>query len=163
MNCLRNRLTSAIKNSIILDANLNIKDGQIMNRKNARENAFLLLFESIVKNDETAQEIFEKAVEVRALECDDFVKRVFFGAYENSGVIDALIEKKLVGWKKERVSPVSKAILRLATYELMFEDDIPGKVSINEGIELAKKYDDEKTYGFVNGVLNAVAEELDKK
>ncbi len=134
-----------------------------MNRKNARENAFLLLFESIFKKDETAEEIFDKAVNARALECDDFVKRVFFGAYENAEVIDALIEKKLVGWKKERVSHVSKAILRLATYELMFEDDIPGKVSINEGIELAKKYDDEKTYGFVNGVLNAVAEELGKK
>ena len=134
-----------------------------MNRKEARENAFLLLFESIVKKDETAQEIFDKAIDVRALECDDFVKRIFFGAYESAEVIDAMVEKKLVGWKKERVSPVSKAILRLATYELMFEDDIPGKVSINEGIELAKKYDDEKTYGFVNGVLNAVAEELGKK
>lgn len=134
-----------------------------MNRKNARENAFLLLFETIFKKDETAEEIFDKAVNVRELECDDFVKRVFFGAYENAEVIDSLVEKKLVGWKKERVSPVSKAILRLSTYELMFEDDIPGKVSINEGIELAKKYDDEKTYGFVNGVLNAVAEELGKK
>ena len=134
-----------------------------MNRKNARENAFILLFESVFKNDETAEEIFEKATSVRELECDEFVKRVFFGAYENSAVIDSLIEKNTVGWKMERVSPVSRAILRLATYEIMFEDDIPGKVSINEAIELAKKYDDEKTYGFVNGVLNAVAKELGKK
>ncbi len=134
-----------------------------MNRKLARENAFLLLFESIFKTDETAAEIFEKAVSVRALEVDDYVKRVFFGAYENSAVLDELIEKKLVGWKKERVSPVSKAILRLGAYEIMFEEDIPSVVSINEGIELAKKYDDEKTYGFVNGVLNAVAKALDKK
>ena len=134
-----------------------------MNRKNARENAFILLFESVFKNDETAEEIFDKATNVRGLECDDFVKRIFFGAYENSAIIDSLIEKKTVGWKMERVSPVSRAILRLATYEIMFEDDIPGKVSINEAIELAKKYDDEKTYGFVNGVLNAVADELGKK
>ncbi len=134
-----------------------------MNRKTARENAFLLLFESVVKNDETAEEIFEKATSVRELEVDEYVKRAFFGAYENSAVIDGLIEKKTVGWKKERISPVSRAILRLAVYELMFEDSIPGKVSINEGIELAKKYDDEKTYGFVNGVLNAAAEALDKK
>ena len=134
-----------------------------MNRKTARENAFILLFESVFKNDETAEEIFEKATNIRDLECDDFVKKVFFGAYENAAVIDSLIEKKTVGWKMERVSPVSRAILRLATYELMFIDDIPGRVSINEAIELAKKYDDEKTYGFVNGVLNAVAEELGKK
>ena len=134
-----------------------------MNRKTARENTFLLVFESIVKRDETAEEIFDKATNVRALEVDEYAKRVFFGSYENATVIDELVEKKLVGWKKERVSPVSKAILRLAAYEMMYEEDIPAKVSINEGIELAKKYDDEKTYGFVNGVLNAVAEELGKK
>ncbi len=134
-----------------------------MNRKTARENTFLLIFESIVKSDETAEEIYAKATEIRALEVDEYVKRVFFGAYENASVIDSLAEKKFVGWKKERVSPISKAIIRLATYEMMFESDIPGKVSINEGIELAKKYDDENTYGFVNGVLNAVAEALDRK
>ncbi len=134
-----------------------------MNRKTARENAFLLVFESIVKGDETSEEIFAKATEVRALEVDEYVKRVFFGACDNAAVIDELTEKKYVGWKKERVSPVSRAIIRLAAYEMMFEEDIPAKVSINEGIELAKKYDDEKTYGFVNGVLNAVAEALNKK
>ncbi len=134
-----------------------------MNRKTARENAFLLIFESIVKNDETAEEIFTKATDIRALEVDDYVKRVFFGAYENASVIDELTEKKYIGWKKARVSPVSRAIIRLSAYEMMFENDIPAKVSINEGIELAKKYDDDKTYGFVNGVLNAVAVALDKK
>ena len=134
-----------------------------MNRKTARENTFILLFEGVCKNEETAEEIFNKAVEYREFQYDDFVKKIFFGAYENAQIIAETVEASLQGWKKERVSPVSKAILRLSTYELMFEDDIPGKVSINEGIELAKKYDDEKTYGFVNGVLNAVAEELGKK
>lgn len=134
-----------------------------MNRKTARENTFLLIFESVFKKDETAEEIFEKAKSIRELECDDYVKRVFFGSYENASAIDSLVEKNLVGWKTERVSPVSKAILRLAAYELMFEEDIPGRVSINEAIELSKKYDDEKSYGFVNGVLNAVAESLGKK
>ena len=58
---------------------------------------------------------------------------------------------------KERISPVSMAILKLGCYEIMFMEDIPSKVSINEAIELSKKYDDEKSYSFVNGVLNAVA------
>ena len=110
-----------------------------MNRKTARENAFLLLFESIFRSEDTAEEILDMAKSVRSLEVDEYVSRVFFGAYQNAVVIDALIEKNLVGWKAERISPVSRAILRLATYEMMFEDDIPGKVSINEGIELAKK------------------------
>ena len=111
-----------------------------MNRKTARENAFILLFEQACKTDETAEEIFEKAVSCRELECDEYVKTVFFGVCENMTVIEDAIERNLQGWNKERVSYTARAILRLATYELMFMDDIPPKVSINEAIELSKKY-----------------------
>lgn len=131
-----------------------------MQRKLARENAFILIFESVCKKEETAEEIFEKATEVRGLEYDDYVKTVFFGSYENSAVIGAAMEKHFKGWKIERVSPVSVAILRLACYEIMFMEDIPHRVSINEAIELSKKYDEEKSYAFVNGVLNAVARDF---
>jgi N utilization substance protein B len=134
-----------------------------MNRKTARENTFILLFEGVCKGDETAEEIFAKAVEYRDFEYDDYVKGVFFGAYENAQIIGETVETSLCGWKKERVSPVSTALFRLATYEMMFLEDIPAKVSINEAIELSKKYDDEKAYVFVNGVLNAVAEKLGRK
>ena len=130
-----------------------------MQRKIARENAFILLFESVCKSDETAEEIFVKATETRGLEVDDFVKTVFFGAYENRDKIDAAMEKHLLGWKKSRVSPVSRAILLLAGYEVLFAPDIPGRVSINEAVELSKKYDDEKAYSFINGVLNALVKE----
>ena len=131
-----------------------------MQRKLARENAFILIFESVCKKDETAEEIFEKATEVRSLEVDEYVKKVFFGSYENSEKITEALDKHLKGWKKERISPVSMAILKLACYEIMFLEDIPAKVSINEAVELAKKYDDEKSYSFVNGVLNAVSVEF---
>ena len=134
-----------------------------MNRKTARENAFILLFEAECKTDESVTEIFEMAKSVRDLETDDYVKGVFFGVNTNKKFIDEVIEKCLVNWKKERVSIVSKALLQLATYEIAFVDDIPTKVSINEAIELSKKYDDEKAYIFVNGVINAVAETLAKK
>ena len=130
-----------------------------MNRKEARENAFLLLYEGVCKKDESAEEILEKATEERALEINDFVKDVFFGAYQNMETLESVIAKNLVGWKKERVSLVSMAILRLGAYEILYREDIPAKVSINECIELSKKYDDEKTYIFVNGVLNAIAKE----
>ena len=130
-----------------------------MQRKLARENAFILIFESICKKDESAEEILEKATEERALEINDFVKDVFFGAYQNMEALESVIAKNLVGWKKERVSLVSMAILRLGAYEILYREDIPAKVSINECIELSKKYDDEKTYIFVNGVLNAIAKE----
>ena len=134
-----------------------------MQRKLARENAFILIFESICKKDETNEEIFNKAVEVRELEYDDYVKTVFFGSAEHTEEINEATEKHFKGWKSDRISPVSRAIIRLAAYEIMFMDDIPSRVSINEAIELAKKFDDEKSYSFVNGVLNAVALEFDKK
>ena len=134
-----------------------------MQRKKARENAFILIFESVCKKDETAEEIFTKATEIRDLEYDDYVKEVFFGAYQQASVIAEAVEKNLKGWALQRISPVSMAVIRLAAYEMMFCDDIPSKVSINEAIELSKKYDDEKSYTFVNGVLNALAAEYSDK
>ena len=134
-----------------------------MQRRAARENAFILIFESIFKDDEVAEEIFLKATEIRGLEYDDYVRDTFFGSYENRFVIEEAVEKHLTGWKKERISPVSKALIRLGAYEIMFVSDIPARVSINEAVELAKKYDDEKSYSFVNGVLNALSEEYSAK
>ena len=134
-----------------------------MQRKLARENAFILIFERVCKKDESGEEIFEKAVSSRELEYDDYVKNVFFGSVEHASEIEAATEKHFKGWRSDRISPVSRAVISLATYEIMFMSDIPARVSINEAIELAKKYDDEKSYSFVNGVLNAVAEEYGKK
>ena len=108
-----------------------------MNRKTARENAFILLFEKEIKTEETFEEIFLKATTERELEVNEYVKEVFFGNFENEKIIEHKIEECLVGWKKERVSYVAKAIIKLATYELMFIEDIPVKVSINEAIELS--------------------------
>ena len=135
-------------------------EDKFMQRKQARENAFMLIFGSVCKSDETAEEIFSKATELRGLEYDQYVTDVFFGAYENAALLDEKMEKHLKGWKKERISPVSLATLRLGCYEMLFMEDIPAKVSINEAVELSKKYDDEKSYSFVNGVLNAVANEI---
>ena len=134
-----------------------------MNRKTARENTFLLLFEKTIRPDTVPQEIFTLAVEERCLETDKYVEDVFYGSNENLDLIYDLIEKSLIGWKKERVSYVSRAILVLAVYEMMFRDDIPVKVTINEAIELSKKYDEDRAYVFVNGILNSIAEKLNKK
>ena len=134
-----------------------------MNRKTARENTFILLFENSIKTEETFEEIFQKATEVRGLEFDEYVKKVFFGVAENEKILDMKIEECLVGWKKERISYVTKAILKLSAYELMFMEDIPAKVSINEAIELSKHYDEDKAYVFVNGVLNKIAESIGRK
>ena len=134
-----------------------------MNRTEARENAFILLFEADCHDDETALEIFEYAEQFRDFEINDYVKTVFFGVFERRKEISELIEANLVGWNKKRISPVSRAILALSTFEMLALDDVPARVAINEAVELSKKYDDEKTYIFVNGVLNVVADTLNVK
>ena len=85
-----------------------------------------------------------------------------FGAWENLDKCDELIKTAAVRWQIARISPVERSILRLSVYQLMICDDIPSKVVINEGIELAKKYSTESSSGFVNGVLDAVLKNIKK-
>ena len=73
---------------------------------------------------------------------------------EHLSEIDALIGASAVGWTLSRISRVSLSILRLACYEMLFRPEIPPLVSLDEAVELAKTYDDDNAYAFVNGVLN---------
>ncbi len=128
-----------------------------MTRKEAREAVFSLLFEKDFRKDATPEEVFDGAVEFRSLEADEYVRSTYFGAIEKMPFCDELIEKYSRGWKISRISPVSRAIMRLSVYEMYFRDDVPDNVSLNEAIELVKRFDDaDKARSFVNGVLNSV-------
>ncbi|MHC5059971.1 MAG: transcription antitermination factor NusB [Planctomycetota bacterium] len=81
-------------------------------------------------------------------------------AWENLEVCDELIKTAVVKWELARLSQVDRSILRLSAYQLNFCRDIPGKVVINEAIELAKKYSAEPSPRFVNGVLDAILRKL---
>ncbi len=131
-----------------------------MTRSEARKNALELLFEREFRQDESNEEIFATSCESREIENDPYIKAVYFGVCENVETIDEEINKNAKGWKAARLSKVSRSILRLCIYEMMYEKDIPIRVSINEGIELAKLYEDEKARPFINGVLNAVKNSL---
>lgn len=72
---------------------------------------------------------------------------------EHIDEIDALINEKSTGWKTSRMAKVDLSIIRIAVYEIKFEDDIPFKVSVNEAVELAKKYGADESPAFVNGIL----------
>ena len=133
-----------------------------MTRREAREAALELLFEMGFRPDDAPETILDRAMQMREIEINEYVKRIFFGVAEKQEFIDALLEKHSHGWKKTRISPVSRAAIRLAIYEIYFCDDVPDTASINEALELVKKYDDaDKVKPFVNGVLNAVLK--DKK
>jgi len=132
-----------------------------MKRKEAREQVVALLFETEFKTDENTAEVYAISVENREIPTDDYIKRAYFGVYENKEKIDELLGTHSNGWKTHRLSKLSRSVMRLAVYEMLFEEDIPYSVSINEAIELTKKYDDPKARAFVNGVLNSVKNELE--
>ena len=134
-----------------------------ISRREAREILAGLLFETEFRTDEDVNGIFALACEDRDIPDVEYIRRGYFGIYDNAAQIDEMIGKHSKGWKTERMSRVSRAVLRLAVYELAFCDDIPSRVSINEAIELTKKYDDDKAKAFVNGILNAVKNDVGEK
>ncbi len=131
-----------------------------MTRREAREAALSLIFEMDFHPDTAPEEILERACAMREFETNEYITRVFCGIKENLEFVDGLIAKYSHGWTQARISPVSRAVMRLAIYEMYFCDDVPDTAAINEAIELVKKYDDaERVRPFVNGVLNSVLKE----
>lgn len=132
-----------------------------MKRRAEREQAFLLIFERSIHNN-PMETIIENAGECREMEFSDFATKTALGVEQNEMVIDQKIENSILGWKMNRLSKVSLALMRLAIYEMMFEPEIPIRVSINEVIDLAKKYGGREDAPFINGVLGTVAKEMDE-
>lgn len=131
-----------------------------ISRRESREQILGLLFETEFHPDVAPAEIYRLAVEDREIATDDYIREVYFGVLEKKAEIDAYISKYSKGWSVDRIAPVTRNILRLAVFEMLTRKDIPLRVSINEAIELAKKYDDEKAKAFVNGILNSVKDEI---
>ncbi len=127
-----------------------------MTRKQAREEAFILVFEKEF-NDDSLQDVLSLAEEIREIKADEYIKNVFFGVYENVETIDEIISNNAVGWSIKRITKTALAILRLAIYEIKYYDDVPVSVSINEAVELAKKYATKEDASFINGILSTVA------
>lgn len=130
-----------------------------MTRKQAREEAFILVFEKEF-NDNGIEDILEAAAEARDLEPDEYINAVFKGVYGHLEELDSLISENLVGWSIGRISKTALCIMRLAIFEMKYLEDIPVSVSINEAVELCKKYAAENDASFVNGILSTVAKAL---
>ena len=122
-------------------------------RREAREQLVALLFEAEFRADEDHREIFAISTEEREIPLDDYIKRAFYSIFENMEEIDGMIGVHSHGWKTHRLSRLSRSILRLAVNEMLYEEDIPYSVSINEAVELAKRYGTDQSPAFVNAVL----------
>ena len=128
-----------------------------MTRKEARNEVFILIFEQQF-SDATIDEIIEAAKESRDFseDKDGYIIDVFKGVFDKLELIDNIISENLVGWTINRISKVTLAVLRLAIYEIKFIDSIPAAVTIDEAVELCKKYSTNEDSAFVNGVLGSV-------
>ncbi len=127
-----------------------------MTRRESRISAFELIFETDFHKGESADTIYRNAEEIRDAKTNAFVSSLYSLSSEHSEEIDALIGTASDKWKVSRMNKVTRAILRLAVCEIMYTDT-PPKSAINEAVEIAKVYGDEKAPAFVNGVLNNLA------
>ncbi len=94
---------------------------------------------------------------------DEFLETLVSGTLENLESIDQMFKSHLTNWKLERLGNVDRAVIRMALYEMMYLDEIPLNVSINEAIDVAKSFGGEESGKFVNGVLSKVAETIKAK
>ena len=132
-----------------------------MSRINARRNAFSLLFQydfiDIDEIDENKKIFFSENPEIEEAD-KKYILETVDGTMKNLEEIDGIIGEHAKGWTIERMSKVDLAILRLAVYEMLFSDEAPNSVAINEAVELAKKYSSDEAPSFINGILGKISQ-----
>lgn len=126
-----------------------------MTRSKQREQAFILVYESLFGLEESSVELYEENVEPVGA----YARQIYVGVAEKQEQLDAVIAQYASGWKLARIAKVNVAILRLALYEIVFVDEVPPSVAINEAVELAKKYSGKEAASFINGILGAYMRE----
>ncbi|MFD1850586.1 transcription antitermination factor NusB [Oceanobacillus bengalensis] len=128
-----------------------------MNRHTAREKAFQVLFQ-LDMNDMELNKAFESLVDIEPGQgTSEFLHTLVEGVYKHKEEIDQVIKSNLENWSFNRVASVERTILRIATYEINYLEDIPLNVSINEAVELGNTFGDEQSGKFINGVLSKIS------
>lgn len=129
-----------------------------MGRRASREIAMKLLYQLEIQKEDREEQI-KYVLEENPLGDKDreYVTDIVEGVAQNLSIIDKTIELHSKGWKIGRISKVDLSIMRLSIYEICYRSDIPYSVSVNEAVELAKKYSNDDAGAFVNGILSKVS------
>lgn len=130
-----------------------------LTRRETRKELFKLIFETEIQGN-SLQEAYQKSFFLESMQAEntkEFVERYVTSLEENKAFVQEKIENSMTDWDFLRIGYVERSLLRLATYEIYFED-LPLEVAINEAVELAKIYGDVKTHEFINGVLARIVE-----
>ncbi len=130
-----------------------------MSRRKGRSVAVQILYQLEINGQEIEQNLpvfWEHHVHDDAVR--EFAERIARGVWQNRESIDTLIVDTTKNWSLKRIAPIDRNILRVAIYEILHCEDIPYKVTLNEAIELGKKYGCDKSGAFINGVLDSVGD-----
>jgi N utilization substance protein B len=130
-----------------------------MKRRTAREKALQALFQIDINEAETNEAIGNILGESSS---DPYLEQLVEGTVEHIEQIDKVISEHLEKWTLDRLAKVDLNILRLGVYELLFVEDVPANVAINEALEVSKRFGDERSSKFINGILSKVKESSEK-
>ena len=132
-----------------------------MDRSLAREIAMKMLYAASLGGEESMNEVLEQSEQADTLSGSDktFLENLTAGVSARREELDGIIGKYAQGWALNRLAKVDLTILRMAVYELLYMPEVPVGATINEAVELAKAYGEDKSSGFINGILGSVARE----
>lgn len=148
------------RSGVELTARQKNKRGKNMSRSELREHIFRMLFRIEFNNEEEMKEqeaLYFDLLDPVSEKDQEYILNKYKAIVEKLREIDNVLNELSTGWKTRRMNRVDLTILRLATYELKWDEEVPDKVAINEAVELAKKYSSDSGPAFVNGVLAKVA------
>ncbi len=133
-------------------------------RRKSREFALQALYQlNITKQDATSLLAQFQKHFLPDGEADEFFKRLVLGVLDHYEEFDRLIKKYSENWSLDRINVIDRNILRMALFELLYCQDIPPKVTINEAVDLAKRYGSEDSGSFINGILDRIQNEVVRK
>lgn len=138
-----------------------------LSRRLARQTAFQTLFQldlAGMDKGSDVQDVIDCRLQEAALEAKytDYLRMAVVGVLHHLAELDELITRYAKDWTVQRLAGVDRSVLRLAIFEILYVDDIPTKVSVNEAVELAKRFSDEQGWRFVNGLLGSVVDHLER-
>jgi N utilization substance protein B len=133
-------------------------------RRRSREYALRVLFQLNITKQEAIAALgqFQEHFSPNG-EADEFMKLLVLGVLEHREALDRLIQQYSENWRLDRINIIERNILRMALFELLYCEEIPPKVTINEAIDLGKRYGSEDSGGFINGILDRIQNEVVRK
>ena len=128
-------------------------------RSELREKAMVILYQIDIMKNQNIEYNIEELIKDNLEIDNEFVRDLVYGVITHEEEIDALANKYMKNWTIDRIDKTGAQILRMGIYELLYEDDTPNIVAINEAIELAKKYSDDKVRKMINAIMDKIEKE----